>query len=69
VSARRTHAGNSLRDGLQQAIADRVAQGIIDGLESIDIQIQEPKLGVSTLRNGHYLHQPVVQQHSIWVNR
>ena len=52
-------------DGLQQFVADRMSQGIVDVLEAIQIQKQHGDFFRVTRRQGDRLADPVVQQHAI----
>ena len=60
---RAAHASEQpLRHGLQQAVADGVAQRVVDVLEAIHVQEQHRQFLPVTVRQGHRLGQPVVEQ-------
>ena len=54
-----------LGDQLQQAIAHRVAQRIVDVLEPVEVQIQHREHRAVPLRRQQRLREQVVQQQSV----
>src|SRR5512132_1970441 len=58
-------AADPLRDSAQQLIADRMAQGVVDYLEVVEIQKErrELLLGPVGLHNGHV--EPVVEEEAV----
>ena len=55
----------SIRDGLQQAVADRMAQGIVNVLETIHVQKKQCQLALATAGQRYCLFQSVAQQYPV----
>ena len=54
-----------IRNGLQQAIAHRVTERVIDVLEPVQIQVEQRKLARVALGKADRLVQPVVEQQAV----
>ena len=61
----RTHSHQAFGDGLQQLVADRMAERIVDVLEAIQIEEQHRDLLAVARRQGDRLADAVVQQHAV----
>ena len=63
---RTAHAGRqALRHRLQQAVANAVAEGIVDQLEVVQIEKQHAQMATAPLGHGNRLADPVVEQHPV----
>ena len=59
------HAADAFSELREQAVADRMAIGIVDGLEAVEVQEQQSETRTDPLRLFHGLAEAVFQQQAV----